>query len=357
MFAKNVKGKLFFPLDRKLKLRHDHWSSGIARLAVRHGLQSKSFLLAADLFSDSTGCDMSYEGIRKVTQEWGKAVNEKREQERKALFDAKKAPENKLIEITDPIEEQASISTDGGFVHIREDGWKEVKMVTISSVRPKKETEKGPHPDGRRYKAYEPQMMLEKHSYQVGFWKAEQVGQHQYRAGLRRDLSNCPKISSPNDGAKWIKHITEENYPDATQIIDWFHAAEKIWLIGKLTMSDKEERAAWAKARLDHLWMGRLDDVNSALEKVNSKQAINPEEVQTSIGYFKHQQDRMKYHQYRMAGYPIGSGAVESGINSVVHHRMKRQGRGWARKNVDPMLAALSELHSGRFEKEWKTVQ
>jgi len=36
---------------------------------------------------------------------------------------------------------------------------------------------------------------------------------------------------------------------------------------------------------------------------------------------------------------------------------MKRQGRGWARKNVDPMLAALSELHSGGFEKEWKTVQ
>ncbi|MCP4428571.1 MAG: hypothetical protein GY803_29145 [Chloroflexi bacterium] len=30
----------------------------------------------------------------------------------------------------------------------------------------------------------------------------------------------------------------------------------------------------------------------------------------------------MKYHQYRIAGYPIGSGAVESGINGVVHHRL-----------------------------------
>ena len=98
-------------------------------------------------------------------------------------------------------------------------------------------------------------MMLEKHSYQVGFWKAKQMGKHQYRAGLRRDLPNCPKVSSPNDGAKWIKRITKDNYPDATQIIDWFHAAGKIWLIGKLTVGDKKERDLWAKACLDDLWI------------------------------------------------------------------------------------------------------
>ncbi len=105
------------------------------------------------------------------------------------------------------------------------------------------------------------------------------------------------------------------------------------------------------------LWMERLEDVNSALEKVSSTQAINPEDVETSIGYFKHQQDRMKYHQYRIAGYPIGSGAVESGINNVVHHRMKRQGRGWHPDNVNPMLAALSELHSDRFARTWAATQ
>ncbi len=66
-----VKSKLFFPLDEKLGLRHDHWSSGIARIATRHGLQSKSFILASELFSDARGCDMSRESLRKVTQEWG----------------------------------------------------------------------------------------------------------------------------------------------------------------------------------------------------------------------------------------------------------------------------------------------
>lgn len=351
-----VRNKRFFPLDRKLELRDDHWTPGAARVAVRQGLQSKSFELGAELFSDATGCDMSKEGIRKVTQEWGKAVDEKREEETEVVFDINQQSAKEIGSISS-IETQASISTDGGFVRVRDEGWKEVKLVTISAVRPKKETEKGAHPDGRRYKPYEPQMMLEKHSYQAGLWDAKEMGRHQYLEGLKRDIPNCPQVSSPNDGARWISRITGENFPNAIQIVDWFHAAEKMWHIGKQTIGDKQERTGWAEKRLDDLWMGRLTAVNSALEKVDTTQAIDPDDIEMSIGYFQRQQDRMKYHQYRIAGYPIGSGSVESGINNVVHHRMKRQGRGWQRDNVNPMLAALSELHSGRFDRAWANTQ
>ena len=299
---------------------------------------------------------MLRDGMRKVTQEWGKKVNEKREKEVEECFGVNLPPATE-IEAIDPIEQQASISTDGGFVHVRGQGGKEVKLVTVSSVRPKKETEKGAHPDGRRYKPYEPQMMLEQHSYQAGWWNADKMGEHQYLEGLRRNLPNCPRVSSPNDGAKWIERITRENFPNVTQIVDWFHASEKMWHIGKETIANKQERSEWAARRLDDLWMGRLPVVNSELEKVDTTRAMDPNDIEMCIGYFQRQQERMKYHQYRIAGYPIGSGAVESGINNVVHHRMKRQGRGWHPDNVNPMLAALSELHSGRFERTWAATQ
>ena len=356
MFVKDVKNKRIFPLDRKLKIRGDHWSPGAARVAVRQGLQAQSFELAAASFSDATGCEMSREGMRQVTQGWGQVVDMKREKEARDIFDIKQQAAE-TIEVVAPIANQASLSTDGGFVHVRDEGWKEVKLVTISSVRPKKESEKGSHPDGRRYQPYEPQMMLEKHSYQAGLWGADTMGRHQYLEGLRRDLPNCPQVSSPNDGAKWINRITRENFPQATQIIDWFHATEKMWHIGKQTMANKQERCDWVGARLDDLWWGRLSVVNSDLAKVDTSQAMDPEDIEMSIGYFQRQANRMKYHQYRIAGLPIGSGAVESGINNVVHHRMKRQGRGWHRGNVNPMLAALSELHSGRFEHAWTSTQ
>jgi len=61
----------------------------------------------------------------------------------------------------------------------------------------------------------------------------------------------------------------------------------------------------------------------------------------------------MRYATFRTEGYPIGSGTVESAANTVVHHRLRRPGRGWSRKNGQAMLAGLSELHSGRFEYTW----
>jgi hypothetical protein len=325
-------------------------------VAVRQGLQARSFVLAAESFSDATGCAMCKEEMRQVTQAWGQTVDEQREVAAERIFDHNEKPEE-VVAVSDAIKTQASISTDGGMVHVRGEGWKEVKLVTISAVRPKKESEKGSHPDGRRYKPYEPQMMLEKHSYQAGLWDANEMGRHQYLEGLRRAIPACAKVSSPNDGAQWINRITRENFPQATQIVDWFHATEKMWSIAKQTMSDKQDRADWVEKRLNDLWMGRLSAVNAALEKVDLAKAIDPDEVEMSIGYFQRQQDRMNYHQYRIAGYPIGSGSVESGINNVVHHRLKRQGRGWHRDAVNPMLAALSELHSGRFEQAWVATQ
>ncbi len=48
-FARTAKGRRFFPLDVKLKLRADPWSEGAARVGARHGLQTKSFDQASEL--------------------------------------------------------------------------------------------------------------------------------------------------------------------------------------------------------------------------------------------------------------------------------------------------------------------
>jgi hypothetical protein len=74
-------------------------------------------------------------------------------------------------------------------------------------------------------------------------------------------------------------------------------------------------------------------------------------------GYFEENIDRMRYDLFRDAGYPIGSGTVESGANNMVQRRMKRPGRGWRRDNANGMLALLAEYHSGRFHKAWKRVR
>jgi hypothetical protein len=67
------------------------------------------------------------------------------------------------------------------------------------------------------------------------------MGQHQYLEGMRRRVNFCARVSSTNEGARWIERITAENFPKATQSEDWLHAAEKKWHIAKHTFADKEQ--------------------------------------------------------------------------------------------------------------------
>ena len=101
------------------------------------------------------------------------------------------------------------------------------------------------------------------------------------------------------------------------------------------------------------MWHGHVKEVVSALQALDWKHISCLEDVRQSPSYFENRQSKMDYAYFRQAGYPIGSGTVESGVNTVVHHRMKKQGRGWKRKNAQAMLAALSEFHSGRFQIAW----
>lgn len=324
-------------------------------MATLQGLQGRSFELAARSYEKAVGSQMSAGSVRRITEKWGAACVAQGEADVRRLYDLKQKEDDNVI-LVDPISDQASLSTDGGMMHIRDEGWKEVKLVTVSAVRPKRENEKTPHPDGRRYAPWEPQMTLERHSYQAILGSADEMEPYQYLEGCRRGLPSCRRKSAVSDAAVWIERITTTNFVDLKQIVDWFHASERLWEMGKACFVDKAQQTSWVQARQDELWAGQVEQVCSALEAVDIPTHAH-EDIGDTPGYFARHQDRMRYHQYRVAGYPIGSGTVESGVNIVVHHRLKRQGRGWRRDNAQAMLAALAELHSNRFDWAWQRTQ
>jgi hypothetical protein len=351
MFARTATGRRFFPLDLKLKLRADHWSEGAARVAARQGLLGKSFELAAEAYSDATGGHMSKDSLRRVTEGWGQVVEAKRKAEAEQVYAVEgPQPVSQAVRRHQPIQELANISSDGGMMLLREEGWKEVKMSVISEVKPK--TIQPAKPDA----SPETRILLTRHSYQAGLWSADEMGQHQYLEGARRQVNLCARLTSVNDGALWIERITTSNYPHIIQIIDWSHAEERLWKVAKAAFGEGSLPAQqWVETQAELLWHGRINEVVSALQALDWNQISCLDDVRQSPAYFESRQSKMDYALFRQAGYPIGSGTVESGINSVVHHRMKRQGRGWERRRAQAMLAALSEFHSGRFQSAWQT--
>ncbi len=349
MSVQRVRARRFFPLDHKLRLREDHWSEGAARVAVRQGLQAKSFDLAADAYEDAVGAAMSSDSLRRMTEGWGAIVESRRQAEARQVYAEKGAlAAEKVVEVNTPIQAQANVSSDGGMMLLRKEGWKEVKMCVFSQVKV------SAVPPSLQEPRPAPKITLQKHSYQVGLWDADEMGQHQYLEGTRRQVALCPRFGSVNDGALWIDRITTTNFSQAIQVIDWGHASERLWKVSKAAFGEgTPESKTWAKHQQEQLWHGHVSEVVTALYALNWTQITCIDDVRQSPAYFETRQAKMNYDHFRQAGYPIGSGTVESGVNTVVHHRLKRQGQGWERPNAQSMLAALSELHSGRFQTTW----
>jgi hypothetical protein len=318
-------------------------------VAVRQGLQAKSFDLAADAYEDAVGAAMSSDSLRRMTEGWGAMVESRRQAEARQVY-AEKGPlaAEKVVEVNTPIQTQANVSSDGGMMLLRKEGWKEVKMCVFSQVKV------SAVPPSLQEPRPAPQITLQKHSYQVGLWDADEMGQHQYLEGTRRQVALCPRFGSVNDGALWIDRITTTNFSQALQVIDWGHASERLWKVSKAAFGEgTPESKTWAKHQEEQLWHGHVSKVVTALYALDWTQITCLEDVRQSPAYFETRQAKMNYDHFRQAGYPIGSGTVESGVNTVVHHRLKRQGQGWERKHAQSMLAALSELHSGRFQAAW----
>jgi hypothetical protein len=287
---------------------------------------------------------MSRDSLRRLTEGRGEPVEDQREGAAERVYaEDMPAPARQVVRIDRPILGQANLSTDGGLVLLRGAGCKEVKLRVISavSVKPVAAPAQDPFPD--------PQLTLKQHSYQAGRWDADQLGQPQYLEGTRRQVEACPGFSSPNDGAVWIERITAHNYPHALQILDWGQADERLWKVAKAAFGEGTPQAkAWAEHQVEHLWHGRGNEVVTALHRLHWNRWVGQ-----SAAYFENRLSKIDYARFRQEGYPIGSRTVESAVNTLVHHRMKRQGRGWKRQSAQARLAGLRELHRGRFLSAW----
>jgi hypothetical protein len=321
-------------------------------------LQAKSFALAAEAYGDAVGGAMSADSLQRITEGWGQAVEAHRQEEaERASAPAQRGerPQQRRIAEVEPILGPANVSTDGAMVLIREEGWKEVKLTAISAVQVGAAAARTTGGSGRR--AEDLLVKLSRHSYQAGLWDADAMALHQYAEGVRRGLDRCQRLSSVNDGAPWIERITKTNFPQAVQIVDWSHASSHLWIVANTVWGDQTPAAKeWAEGELDLLWEGRVTDVVATLGGLGLHQERWPDLVRQAPGYFRANQERMRYDHFREEGYPIGSGTVESAANTVLHHRMRRPGRGWQRTHAQAMLAALGELHSGRFERTWQAM-
>jgi hypothetical protein len=130
-----------------------------------------------------------------------------------------------------------------------------------------------------------------------------------------------------------------------------------LWQVAAVWFShDQAATTAWVESQKDHLWQHGGRPVLRAIRQLCPRGQPLPEKVWPVVHYLLTHRHRIHYQQFRQAGYPIGSGVVESGGKVVMQERMKQAGMRWSRTNAQAMLALRSILLSDRWDEVWATL-
>lgn len=226
---------------------------------------------------------------------------------------------------------------DGSMILTREEGWKEVKL-------------------GRIFRS---DSILDKRS------EGNKIKESSYVAHLGHFTDFCdqmdnslkeakqlgPRLVFVCDGALWIKNWMQETYPEATQILDYFHAVEHLGMLAEYIVS--EPKKEWTRRYATKLLEEGIGPTIQSLKRIPIQPLEGKRCKEKLLNYFEANAYRMDYPTYDQKGYYIGSGAIESAHRTVIQKRLKLSGQRWTMNGAQRVLNLRVLKMSGK----WNVVQ
>jgi hypothetical protein len=342
------------PLDEQYGLRAGHVSAGLAELLTLAGVElafehSHRWLKGFLLF------DVSENTIRHETQAVGQAQTAHETQLREQSQDPTWLQAH--LRSLEPVPARLYGSLDAAKVRIEPrteaekqaeaERWRDLKVgcwytaepvpPSLRSTRQRTVTERG---------------QLSQRATHIRYYcdlvEAQTFGELMWATGCAAQADRTRELVFVCDGAAWIWNLLTTYYPEAVQIVDWYHAADRLNRVAHAAFDQSAARDHWLERTETDLWEGRVTAVRQACAALGPQCA----EAQEAATYFANNAARMRYDQYRADGYLIGSGTVESCCKQIVTQRLKCSGAQWLVGGaVDTAKARAAWLSD-----EWKPV-
>jgi hypothetical protein len=145
-------------------------------------------------------------------------------------------------------------------------------------------------------------------SYVGAIEGCEAFGRRLYAEACRRGWARAEKKVVLGDGADWIWNQADLHFPQATRIVDLYHAREHLWrLAAKLYANDVSAQKRWVMVRKDKLDDGKIERLVALLRSVATSHPDLTEDIFTEANYFENNKERMRYPKFREQGLFVGS--------------------------------------------------
>ena len=154
------------------------------------------------------------------------------------------------------------------------------------------------------------------------------------------------------DGAQGIWQGVQQLFPAAEAILDYYHCAEHIHQVAAVHYGEQPGQALeWVEATMARLFAGEVAGVMWGLQRLQPASPQAATAIDDLIVYLQHNQGRINYRSQHRAGYPLGSGGIESANKFICQVRLKRSGAWWYVANSNHMLALRCAKYNGTFER------
>jgi hypothetical protein len=178
------------------------------------------------------------------------------------------------------------------------------------------------------------------------------LGRRLHWEALRGGLGRATNQLVLGDGIAWIWNLKAHRWPEARELLDFWHGGQHLWSLGRACHGLNEAQAKpWVEKRLHRLRHGREKALLKEIAALNARRSQTGKMVRKEKNYFAAQAQRMNYKEIADRGWPIGSGPVESSCRQD-QCRFKGPGQSWSSRG----FGNLSALDQARQNNHWDAL-
>lgn len=283
------------------------------------------FAAAADLLARCTGTRISAATVRRLTVAGGQTL-------RQLELDFTATVEAGTAAAAAAPREPLQLSVDGSMVPLVGGEWREVRVAAIGRLAG---WGAAPRATGL--------------SYAATLGSAEAFGREALGEVHRRGVDRAATVVAVSDGAPWIQGFLDLHAPGAVRVLDFAHAAGYLAQAAQAAFGcGTAATGEWFAGQRHELRHGDPERVLAALAALPAS-----EERDGALRYLGERRAMIAYRTLSAAGWPIGSGCVESAHKTVLQARLKRGGARWRLPTAEAMVALRVAIANGRWDELW----